>query len=198
MAEEPRAFGDPRDMTLSEILDYCMAVTDKSPEQQCLDSTRAQYAGVYLTWKCLNDEFGPAEAEELYWECWKQLLIMSYKRASHELGLQKPRTARDIGRIHQAFFIDVPSRYEVVKDAEDEWIADVHWCPNPKLGPADTHSRRMAYYKTEYSLSIRVNDYLIELAGLQDEIEHEQPTAVCACASDSACRMIYRKKRGAN
>lgn len=53
----------------------------------------------------------------------------------------------------------------------------------------------MAYYKTEYVLSLWVNEYVIELAGLQDEIEHEQPTAVCACASDTACRMIYRKKK---
>jgi len=195
MAEIQERFGDPRDMSLDEILDYCMAVTDKSPEEQCLHSTKAQYAGVYLTWKCLNEEFGPEEAEKLYWECWKQLLKMSYDKATKSLGIDKPKTARDIGRIHQAFFLDVPSRYEVVKDTEDEWIADVHWCPNPKLGPADTHSRRMAYYKTEYVLSIWVNEYVIELAGLQDEIEHEQPTTICACARDTACRMIYRKKK---
>jgi len=53
----------------------------------------------------------------------------------------------------------------------------------------------MAYYGTEYVISLWVNNYVIELAGLQKEIEHEQPTAVCACAKDSACRMIYRKKR---
>ena len=194
MARIVDRLGDPRDMTLDEVLDYCMAVTNKSPEQQCLDSTKAQYAGVYLTWKCLNEEFGPEEAEELYWECWKQLLKMSYDRAVKELRMGKPKTAQDIGRIHRAFFLDVPSRYEVVKDAKNEWIADIHWCPNPKLGPADVHTRRLAYYKTEYSLSLRVNEYVIELAGLQDEVEHEQPTAVCACAEDKACRMIYRKK----
>ena len=127
MAKLQERFGDARDMALDEILDYCMAVTDKSPEEQCLHSTRAQYMGVYLTWKCLNDEFGPEEAEKLYWACWKQLLKMSYDRAKKVLGIEKPKTARDIGRIHQAFFIDVPSRYEVVKDTGDEWIADVHW-----------------------------------------------------------------------
>jgi len=37
---------------------------------------------------------------------------------------------------------------------------------------------------------------VIELAGIQDKIEHEQPTAVCACGNDKACRMIYRKRVG--
>ena len=188
-------FGDARDLSLDDILEYCMAVTNKTPEEQALHSTRAQYAAVYLTWKCLKNEFGPEIGKELYWECWKQLLVMSYEKAKKKLGIEKPRTARDIGRIHREFFLDVPARYVVVKDTEDEWIGDVQWCPNPKLGPADVHSERMAYYKTEYDLSIRVNEYLIELAGLQDEIEHEQPTTMCACAKDEYCRMIYRKKK---
>ena len=41
----------------------------------------------------------------------------------------------------------------------------------------------------------RVGAEAIELAGLQDEIEHEEPTAICACANDPACRMIHRKRR---
>ncbi|MBC7292840.1 MAG: hypothetical protein H5T84_01810, partial [Thermoleophilia bacterium] len=117
VAPKGAKFGDPRDLSLDEILDYCMAVTDLSPEEQCLRATKAQYAGVYLTWKCLYKEFGAEEAEKLYWECWKQLLKMSYDRASKELGLTQPKTARDVGRIHQAFFVDVPSRYRVVKDS---------------------------------------------------------------------------------
>ena len=190
-----KRFGDARDMNLDEILVYCMNVLDKDPDEQALHSTKAQYAGVYLTWKCLNDEFGPEEAEKLYWGCWKQLLFMSYQKAKQKLGIDQPKTARDIGRIHREFFLDVPSRYVVTKDSEDEWIADVYWCPNPKLGPCDVHCRRMAYYKTEYVLSVWVNEYVIELAGLEDEIEHEQPTSICACANDSYCRMIYRKKK---
>ena len=55
MAEVQERFGDARDMSLDDILDYCMAVTDKTPEEQCLHSTRGQYLGVYLTWKCLNE-----------------------------------------------------------------------------------------------------------------------------------------------
>jgi hypothetical protein len=176
-----------------------MAVTDKTPDEQALIATKNQYAGVYLTWKCLNAEFGPEEAEELYWECWKQLLVMSYNAALKRLGMEKPKTARDIGRIHQSFFLDVPSRYKVVKDTEDEWIAEVHWCPNPELGPPDVHARKMAYYKTEYSLSLRVNHYVLELAGLEDEIEDEQPTGYCYHALEYGpcqnCQFIYRKKK---
>jgi len=127
METKMEKFGDPRDMTLDDILDYSMAVTNKDPDEQALHSTKAQYMGVYLTWKCLNEEFGPVEAEKLYWECWKQLLKMSYDNAKKTLGIDKPKTARDLGRIHQAFFLDVPSRYKVVKDTEDEWIADVLW-----------------------------------------------------------------------
>lgn len=189
-----KKYGDPRNLNLDEILEYCMAVTDKDSDEQALYSTKSQYAGVYLTWKCLNDEFGPEIAQDLYWNCWKQLLYMSYQKAKAKLGIDQPKTARDLGRIHREFFLDVPSRYNVTKDTEDEWIVEVDWCPNPKLGPADVHCKRMAYYKTEYVLSVWVNDYVIELAGLQDEIEHEQPTSVCACANDTCCRMIYRKK----
>lgn len=188
-------FGDPRDMSLDDMLEYCMHVTNKTPEEQALHSTKAQYAGVYLTWKCLYNEFGAEEAERLYWECWKQLLKLSYDKATKKLGITKPKTARDLGRIHREFFLDVPSRYKVVSDTVDEWIADVLWCPNPKLGPADVHSLRMLYYSTEYALSLKVNEYVIELAGLQNEIEHEQPTTMCACAQDTACRMIYRKRK---
>ena len=198
-AKKEGRFGDCRDLSLDDVLDYCMAVTNKTPDEQALIATKNQYAGVYLTWKCLNAEFGPEEAEELYWECWKQLLVMSYNAAVKKLGMEKPKTARDIGRIHQQFFLDVPSRYKVVKDTEDEWIAEVHWCPNPELGPADVHSRKMAYYKTEYSLSLKVNHYVIELAGLEDEVEDEQPTGYCTFALEHGpcqnCRFIYRKKK---
>ena len=33
MAEIQERFGDPRDMSMDEVLDYCMAVTNKSPEE---------------------------------------------------------------------------------------------------------------------------------------------------------------------
>ena len=198
-AKKEGRFGDCRDLSLDDILDYCMAVTNRTPDEQALISTKAQYAGVYLTWKCLNAEFGPEIAEELYWEVWKQLVEMSYYKAAKALGLEKPKTARDIGRIHQYFFYDVPSRYKVVKDTEDEWIADVLWCPNPELGPADVHARRMAYYKTEYYLSLKVNHHIIVLAGLEDEIEDEQPTGYCTFALEygpkQCCKFIYRKKK---
>ena len=198
-AKKEGRLGDCRDLSLDDVLDYCMAVTNRTSDEQALIATKNQYAGVYLTWKCLNAEFGPEIAEELYWECWKQLLVMSYNAALEKLGMEKPKTARDIGRIHQAFFLDVPSRYKVVKDTEDEWIAEVHWCPNPELGPPDVHARKMAYYKTEYSLSLRVNHYVIELAGLEDEIEDEQPTGYCTFALEYGpcqnCQFIYRKKK---
>ena len=197
-AKKEGRFGDCRDLSLDDVLDYCMAVTNKTPDEQALISTKAQYAGVYLTWKCLNAEFGAEIAEELYWQVWKQLVEMSDHKAVKALNI-KPKTARDIGKIHQYFFYDVPSRYKVVKDTEDEWIAEVHWCPNPELGPADVHARRMAYYKTEYYLSLLVNQHVIDLAGLTDEIETEQPTGYCTFALEYGpcqnCRFIYRKKK---
>lgn len=188
-------FGDARDLTLDEVLDYCMAVTNKDPVEQAIHSTKAQYAAVYLTWKCLYNEFGPEIAKELYWECWKQLLVMSYQNAVKKLGIEKPKTARDIGRIHLEFLKDAGLRTEVVKDTEDEWIIHILWCPNPELGPADNHALRMKYYRTEYELSVWVNEYLIRLAGLENKVEHEHPTSYCAHADESYCTMIYRKKR---
>ena len=197
-AKKEGRFGDSRDLSLDDVLDYCMAVTNKTPDEQALIATKNQYAGVYLTWKCLNAEFGPEIAEELYWQVWKKLVEMSYDKAVKALNL-KPKTARDIGIIHQYFFYDVPSRYKVIKDTEDEWIADVQWCPNPELGPADVHAMRMAYYKTEYYLSLLVNQHVIDMAGLQDEIETEQPTGYCCFGREycgkQACRFIYRKKK---
>jgi len=190
-------YGDCRDLSLDDVLDYCMAVTNKTPEEQALIATKNQYAGVYLTWKCLNAEFGPEIAEELYWQVWKQLVEMSYRKAVKVLNIV-PKTARDIGIIHQYFFYDVPSRYVVIKDTEDEWIADVQWCPNPELGPSDVHAMRMAYYKTEYYLSLLVNQHVIDMAGLSDEVETEQPTGYCCFGREycgkQACRFIYRKK----
>ena len=198
-AKKEGRFGDCRDLSLDDVLDYCMAVTNRTPEEQALSSARALFAATYYTWKCFDEEFGPEIAEELYWEVWKQLLVTSYESARKKLGIEKPKTARDIGRIHREFLLDCALKIKVVKDTEDEWIVDVLWCPNPELGPADVHARRMAYYHTEYSLSIKVNDYFIELAGLQDEVEHEQPTGYCAfaheCGPNQSCRMIYRKKK---
>ena len=189
--------GDPRDMTLDEVLDYCMAVTNKSPEQQCLDSTKAQYAGVYLTWKCLNEEFGARRGRRallaVLETAAEDVIRQSGERAENgptEDGAgYRPDSPRLLPRC--PFQVRSCERHTERMDRRRSLV------PDPKLGPADVHARRMAYYKTEYSLSIRVNEYVIELAGLQDEVEHEQPTAVCACADDKACRMIYRKRRSA-
>jgi hypothetical protein len=191
-------FGDCRDLSLDDALDYCLSVTDKTPEELALAGTKAKYAGVYYSWRALFEEFGSEEAGELYWAVWKHLLTDAYNQTVAALGMKQPKTVHDLGKIHEAFFVGSPARYKVVKDGDDEWIAECTWCPNPELGPPDVHSTKMAYYQTEYALSLKVNQLVIELAGLETEIETLQPTGYCAfaheCADKQSCQFIYRKK----
>jgi hypothetical protein len=172
---------------------YTMLLTGKSPEEMALTCTKKLFEHTYFSWKALKNEFDPNVAKELYWRCWEELVKLGFEKAKETLNIKDVRTLQELGSILQHFHLDVLTPSEIVKETDEEHVSNVTWCPNPELGPPDTHTERIAYYRVESELTLRVARLIAELAGFADKVNVKLSKAICL--GDPICQIIYEVKK---